>query len=327
MFVVSSILCNFAAMLKGFLHNASLSKRWLFLLLSVIFFVSIASLLNAVLLKYVFGISPLDNMTDTLINRYNAQYVRAMKFTQMISSIAFFIIPSLFFAWAVSRHPVKFLGLHVKSEWALYGLVILATLTSDQFIAYTGYLNDQMHLPGFLSDLEAWMRDKEKELNDIAEVLLTAYSPKDYLFNVFIMALIPAIGEELLFRGIVQRLLYKQLHNIHWAIILTAIIFSALHFQFLGFIPRFIFGVMFGYIYYFTKDLKTVITAHFFNNFSVVTLHYFLPDKADLEKFGKLSADQPLWALFSFLCMTGLMYVIYRYSQNKNLEYEENNDI
>ena len=80
------------------------------------------------------------------------------------------------------------------------------------------------------------------------------------------VAMIPAIGEELLFRGVLQKQLIKGLGNAHVAIILTAVIFSAFHLQFLGFFSRALLGMLFGYLYYWSKNMWYPILTHFTNN-------------------------------------------------------------
>ena len=88
------------------------------------------------------------------------------------------------------------------------------------------------------------------------------------------MAIIPAIGEEVLFRGIIQRKIFHKIGDMHISIWLTAILFSAIHLQFLGFFPRVILGAMFGYMYAWSRNLWTPIFAHFVNNATTLLMVY-----------------------------------------------------
>ena len=89
------------------------------------------------------------------------------------------------------------------------------------------------------------------------------------------MAILPAIGEELLFRGVFQRLLTEWTRNIHWGIILAALLFSFFHFEFYGFLPRFLLGVFFGYLFVWTSSIWVPILAHFTNNFIIVVYSFY----------------------------------------------------
>lgn len=144
-----------------------------------------------------------------------------------------------------------------------------------------------MILPDFLKPLENWMREKENEAMKMTVLLLTIKNAGDFIVNLVVIGLLPGVGEELLFRGAVQRSFYRMYQNPHLAIWLSSFIFSAIHLQFFGFFPRMILGAMFGYIYLWTGSLWYAMFAHFLNNGYAVCqawyfqLHHIPIDKAD----------------------------------------------
>ena len=131
-----------------------------------------------------------------------------------------------------------------------------------------------MHLPGWLSGVEQWMIDKEDQADNLIDTLVSSNTFGTMMINLFIIALIPAIGEELIFRGVFQKIFVKLFKSGHLAIWVTAFIFSAIHFQFFGFIPRFILGLVFGYLFFWSGTLWLPVISHFINNAFPVILTY-----------------------------------------------------
>ena len=180
------------------------------------------------------------------------------------------------------------------------GLVFSCMLVNTLFIQW----NLSVKLPAFLAGVERWAQNKEAELKRLTELLTTFHSTTDFLSGVLVMALIPAIGEELLFRKIVQNLFHQITKNTHLAIYISALIFSAIHGQFYGLLPRFLLGVLFGYVYGWTKDLAFPIMAHFFNN-ALTLVILFLHQQGFIEQDVQATQALPLpvIALFTVIGM------------------------
>lgn len=169
-------------------------------------------------------------------------------------------------------------------EWAgrqkqISGTNVLAgialTLVSVPLMSWVIEWNANLHLPPALADLDHWMRAREDELREVTRLLAQMKSPVDLLTGILGLALIPAIGEELVFRGIMQPTLARWFGDRPgWGIWVTAIIFSAIHTQFLGFFPRMLLGAGFGYLYVWSGRLAAPIAAHFANNALQVVLLY-----------------------------------------------------
>ena len=134
--------------------------------------------------------------------------------------------------------------------------------------------NKEMVLPEFLGGFEKWAQSKEAQLEKLTEYLTQFGSFSNFLLAFFVIAIVPAIGEELLFRGLVQNLLMKAFGNYHVAIWLAAILFGVFHFQFYGVLPRIMLGALFGYIYVWSGRLSLAMVGHFLNNGLTLTLLY-----------------------------------------------------
>ncbi len=148
------------------------------------------------------------------------------------------------------------------------GLVLAFMVVNIWFIQW----NMAIKLPTWLSAFEVWAQEKEAALQKITALLTSFDSLMELGLGILVLGIIPAVGEELLFRGLVQNICHKLTHNIHLAIGISAFVFSAIHLQFYGFLPRFLLGVLFGYIYWWTKDLFFPIVAHLFNNTCVLLM-------------------------------------------------------
>jgi len=142
------------------------------------------------------------------------------------------------------------------------GLVLSCMVVNTWLIQW----NMAIKLPIWLSKFEMWAQEKEAALREITVLLTSLRSLQELGIAIGVIGMIPAVGEELLFRGLIQPIFHQLTKNIHWAIGISALVFSAIHLQFYGFAPRFFLGMLFGYIYWWTKDLFFPMVAHFFNN-------------------------------------------------------------
>ena len=136
------------------------------------------------------------------------------------------------------------------------------------------WLNQQIPLP-------EWASKMENSATGMLEGLMVMDSPWEFLFNLLVMAVLPAIGEELMFRGIIQQKLEEQTKKPHLAIWVTAIIFSAIHFQFEGFLARMVLGAGLGYLFFWSRNLWVPIAAHFLTNALQIFVRYFFGAKVE----------------------------------------------
>ena len=199
----------------------------------------------------------------------------AIKIMQLALSVGLFIIPPLLTAYLVSRRPIKFLSLQKNiSLKAAFGVVLFMTLAVP-LINNLAEWNAGIKLPENFAALEQWLRKYEETALALTEQFMQANTFGGLLSNIFLLALVPAVGEELFFRGLLQTRISHLIKNAHAAVWITAIIFSAFHFQFYGFIPRLLLGAYLGYLLVWSGSLWLPMLAHFVNN-ALAVVFYFL---------------------------------------------------
>jgi len=181
------------------------------------------------------------------------------------------------------------------------------------FLSWVGTLNQEMVLPEFLEGIENWMKTTEESASQQIKAFLDVKSFGAIFFNFIMIALIPGIGEELLFRGVLVRFFKKWFGSVHAAVIISSILFSALHMQFYVFFPRLALGLILGYIFFWSSSLWIPMIIHFLNNATILMIYYInkTPDINDPE-IESIGASQNMLviigsAAFSFI----LLYLIY----------------
>lgn len=245
-----------------------------------------------------------------------AEGLNFLKYMQVVQSIGLFIIPPVILAWLFHGNISEYLKLNRSTSlnnFLYAGLTILLLIPLINFI---GEINSQMKLPASLSGMEDWMRNMEETTKVLTEKFLKADSLLALAFNIFMVAILPALGEELLFRGVIQRIFTNWTKNYHWGIWITAIIFSAIHLQFYGFLPRMLLGAMFGYLLVWTGTIWAPILAHFVNNTMGVVGFYLMDQQIiskDIEQWGTGNEQFPL-VLFSMASTGIILFLIYRNS-------------
>ena len=238
--------------------------------------------------------------------------VSSLKWIQFFQSAAMFLLPPLCMAYLWSKQPLEWLKvkgekelkgerLKVKGErvWAV--VLMLVALPAINLLAH---INEQMALPAFLEPLEAWMKTQEETAKNLTDQFMHVTTFGGLIINILLMAVLPAISEELTFRGVLmnlfkvkgERLKVKGESVPHLAIWCSAILFSAIHLQFYGFVPRMLMGALFGYMLVWTGSLWTPILMHFTNNAMAVIL-YFISLRAgwDIEMMDAIGTNDTLW--------------------------------
>lgn len=199
----------------------------------------------------------------------NSLFVRNLVRTfSIINQVAMFGAPALLFAVLITGQWWQFFQFHQFPKFYTVGLSILFLLSVFPLAQALLQFNKQLPLPD-------WAVSMESNLNDLIKGLLVMDTPIEFLFNVLAIALIPAICEELMFRGVIQQQLGKFTARPILAIWITAVIFSSVHGQFEGFLPRLLLGASLGYLYYWSGTLWVSIIAHAFNNGMQIAVLYF----------------------------------------------------
>jgi len=237
------------------------------------------SLIGVSLAHLLYGFD-VEQLTGTF-HEVDKSMVGGLKLMQLFSAIGVFIVPPFIYAIVITQQPLNYLRLIGRLKPINYALVFLFMLVFTPFLAWLVDINAQLVLPNFLSGVEEWMKSSEEKGIMLTKMFLTFDGVPSLIYTLLIVAVIPAVGEELIFRGILQKISIEWTKNMHLGIWITAILFSALHLQFYGFLPRLILGVGFGYLFYWSQSLWIPILGHFINNGSVVILSYLYPETID----------------------------------------------
>ncbi|TGE26532.1 CPBP family intramembrane glutamic endopeptidase [Hymenobacter metallicola] len=198
----------------------------------------------------------------------------------------------------------------VSALWlvAAAALIILSLPLMSAFIQW----NADMHLPGFFGGFERWARAKEEELKGVTAFLTRLNSPVRLAVALLVIGVVPAISEELFFRGVIQRNLVDLFKSRHAGVFLAAAIFSAIHMQFLGFIPRFVLGLILGYLYEWSGNILVPMAAHFTQNAFQLLLIYVQQQQWAGADFDPDSTDSMPWylVLLSALFTGAVLYFL-----------------
>ena len=214
----------------------------------------------------------------------NPVAMNLIKYLQIVQSIGLFIVPPLLAGYFFEKTALGYLAMKKNPGGLIFLLVLLLMFFSIPFISWLVSFNESMKLPSFLQGVEQWMEGSEEQAAQLTTAFLDVHTAGGFLLNILIVAILPAVGEELLFRGLLQKLFGEWFKNIHIAIIFTAFLFGVVHMQFYGLLPRMMLGVIFGYLFYWTGSLWVPVFAHFLNNATVVVASF-------LSNLGVISTD------------------------------------
>ena len=251
-----------------------------------------------------------------------------MKWLQLLQSVATFLLPALAGAYLWSNTPMQWLHLDSKPSWQEALAAVVVMLLAIPGINLLSAWNQQMVLPEWMSGIEQWMRMQEDAAAQLTEQFLRVDTVGGLLVNIGLMALLPAVGEELTFRGVVQGMFTRNKHVAIWA---TAAIFSFVHMQFYGFLPRMLLGAMFGYMLWWTGSLWVPMLMHFVNNCAAVVVAYLAYNHLEEGRAEMLDTigteDTILLGVFS-ICIVLIMMVMYGYfySHGKILTNEKDEE-
>lgn len=258
----------------------------------------------------VFGDSPLSTYTNIELLQSTPGLTHAFMFSDMIGKIVgFILLPILYLLISKQQdsNPFKqdtripFTGISIL-------LGISALVLSLPSITVIAELNKNMHLPEAFRHIEDSIRKSEALAEALTSLFVNVHTTPDILLSIIALALIPAIGEEIIFRGFFQRELIHITKNIHLSVWVAAAVFSFIHFQFLGFFPRMLLGALLGYMYVWSGSLLVPILMHFTNN--ALTLILLIAYNNNVIDFNPDSSEQIPYAfvLISFIACVAIVY-------------------
>ncbi|UBM62432.1 CPBP family intramembrane metalloprotease [Candidatus Sulfidibacterium hydrothermale] len=291
---------------KVFFSNTSPAVKLFILLvafLMAMFIFSAAGILSGVL----FYGKDLSSILATVSHPQSEADRSFLYLFQLINQIGVFFLLPFLFAYLFSNNSKLYLRLNNPSlPFIIAAGIIIFTILP--FINWIGDINQQMSFPDWLSGVGEWMKAKENQADKLTLFFLSVSNVKGLFLNILIIGLIPALGEELLFRGLLQRLFNEWTRHVPLGVILTAFVFSAIHLQFFGFLPRFVLGLILGTLLEITQSLWVPVFSHFVNNTTLVVL-YYLHNKGlitiEPEHFGSMHHFFPV--LLSLLFTLALL--------------------
>lgn len=245
----------------------------------------------------LFTMIDLKNLSNLSQENLIAVMAKPENFTKVVimqgfGTLLLMALPAFFYAKIVHQKALAHLGFNSKFSimqvLGVIGIAIIGLLLSSSLGEFTKII-----LPKALKTIaDKW----ESNYEDGVAMFVNMKTTSDYLFSLFMIAILPAIFEEILFRGAIQKLLYDWVKNTQVSLIVTAIVFSAVHASIYGFLARFMLGYVLGYIYHYGKSLWLNILMHFINNGVAVTAMYFaLKQGASLK--GSMEDSMPIWVL------------------------------
>lgn len=250
------------------------------------------------------------------ITKSNPNDLNALRFMQISSQLFTFVFPPIAYAFLVKDEHVNALGLKKsKILWVFIGVAMIFAIMP--FNSILAEWNANLTLPDSMSKIERLMKQMQETATEMIEKFVNVDTIGGLILNLFMIAGLAALGEELLFRSIIQTSLIKICKNVHIGILIASAIFSFIHLEFYGFVPRLILGMLLGYMFYFSGSIWIPMLMHFLNNGTVVLI-YFLNNKGitniDVDTFGQTSI--PI-LIVSIIVMIVLFLLSIKYSDKE----------
>ena len=241
--------------------------------------------------------------------------VTAIRITQTLTTIGTFLVPSLLFAYCQNRQWFDYNAANRSPKQSMINIVLILSVTLLPVVGALSAFNQ--HIMPQEGGVAEFMRDLEEAANHILELVTSQRSSWDLVANMLVFAVLAGVCEEFFFQGALQPLMMNWTKNPHIGILLTALIFSALHFQFYGFIPRFLLGVYLGYLFYWSRSLWLPILAHVLHNALSLMVDFTLQGRGidtDNLQFTDVRGSLPTAAACALISAMAIVYLwrIYR---------------
>jgi len=261
----------------------------LLLVLLICVLLLISSILAVLLAIPIFDLR-MDDMVQILAYP-DSSNIGVVKFFQIIESVFIFLVPALLTAWLFSENTIKYLRADTRPSVITVLLVLFTFGTSIPMMNVLANFNSGLDLPGWMDSIERRIRVMEENAGRLTELFLAGHNAYDLALNMVMIAILPALGEEFLFRGLLQRLFIEWTRNNHLGVWIAAFVFSFIHFQFYGFLPRFLLGLYFGYLLVWSGSIWVPVAGHFINNGLAVIYYHFAAKPMGETPMDKLGTD------------------------------------
>lgn len=290
---------------NGSLKNSSFILQLMGLLSLVFVGIFVSSIIFFIYSTVVTGTMPGFDFMSEMTQK--PSMLRAMQF---FTSLGTFLFPALIFSWFVSDNWKKYLMIDDYIPLNITLLVILSMLVIIPFLNWMASINQQLVFPEFLKGFENTILKMEENNNSLLKIMLSGNNISVLIFNVLLVGVIAGVGEEFLFRGVLQNIFGKLTKNPHLIIWSVAFIFSFIHLQFFTFLPRLLLGAYFGYLLLWTKNLWIPVIAHFTNNAVGVLTCYFIKDPVVVDKIDAIGTGDNWWSMIISLFVFGILVIV-----------------
>lgn len=250
----------------------------LLLMLMIFTLASFSSVVAGLLLKPLFGVN-LQDLTN-VTTASDSKLISAAQFVQGLISLFTFLLSALLFSYLTHPAPLSYLGIRAPKRSVQWAIVALLLVSFMPLVNQLGTWLQQI-------DLGTAAKASLASNQEMTHALMRGTSTGDLFVHLLLFAVLPAIGEEFLFRGVLMRFSYNNSGNIHFAILLSAALFSLAHGSLYNFFPIMLMGILLGYIYYLTGSIWFSVLAHFLNN-ALAAIGLFMINKHFItEEAGK----------------------------------------
>jgi CAAX amino terminal protease family. len=270
------------------------------------------------LLLLIFGLvfSSLLGILISMMRGGGLMSITNMQITQVCNQVIGLLLPPLLYVMLVYEKPFNYLGCNELPKWSLLGIVAMFTVLP--FNAWVAKWNENIVFPESMAAWESKLKALHGTYETTSDLLMNG---SNLVIGIVIFGLLAAISEEFLFRSVIQKALVKLFKNAHIGIIVTALVFSAFHTDFYGFFPRFILGLMLGYMFWMSGSIWASIIMHFTNNATIVML-YFLNKKEviniDVESVG--STNNAFFIILSLVVTVAIFIVCNRLKEARHFD-------
>ena len=253
------------------------------------------------------------DMAQMQLSMSDPSFSNPVRVSQTILSVCIFFLPSIIVARLMSRHPLAYLGLRPSSSLAVYLFTVVMMLLTIVLGGSMAKLNELIPLT---PHMESYFKSMEEDYMKQIEVMSQMSGWTDFGIALIVMAFIPAVVEEVFFRGGFQNLMYRSTGNFWVSIIVTSLLFSAIHFSFYGFLTRLTLSIVLGLFYAQTRNLWLPILAHFINNAIGVGEVFYLRGTGQSLK-DSVSDKFPIW--WGILALIAFIFIFRKFQ--KHLSY------
>jgi uncharacterized protein len=272
-----------------------------------------ASLLGVQIWQQMTG-KGLDAMEKGMSDPSNSD---VMKIIQAVTAIIGFFVPTILTAALLNKRPITLLGFSARNISMSQVVVVLLLIGASLMVATSlSYLTNSTPIPG------AWKIrfDKmEQEYNSQVSAIISLKNSKEYILALIIMAFLPALCEETLFRGGLQNFLSRGTGNPWFSIMVVSVLFSLAHFSFYGFLSRFFLGIVLGAIFHYSGKLWLSIVAHFINNALAITLLYIYTQQGKPMQEAMKQDAASFWGILAAPIVIGLFYLFKNISVRRRI--------